>query len=144
MISKLSGGGALPPKVVLARAKYKVLLAWGTLRILTLCLLARKFRFPWLMAPFKVTCVVPLLQAANIAVSLQSQETSLRTLYFSCWACLIALYGFCDFIWSWSCRSSIMLMQYLSSETPPAGANPIVINLAGTAHVIGIAWFNSY
>ncbi|TKE94585.1 HPP family protein [Vibrio sp. F12] len=132
MINKLSGGGALPPKASISQLIKGFI--GGTLGILTLCLLAESSGFPWLMAPFGATCVLlfsvptsPLAQPRNVIAGH----------FISAAVGLIALYGFGDSYLTMAIAvgSSIMLMQYCRAVHPPAGANPIVIALAGTAHV---------
>ncbi len=127
MISKLSGGGALPPKASISQLIKGFI--GGTLGILTLCLSAESSGFPWLMAPFGATCV--LLFAVPTSPLAQPRH------FISAAVGLIALYGFGDSYLTMAIAvgSSIMLMQYFRAVHPPAGANPIVIALAGTAHV---------
>ena len=132
MISKLSGGGNLPPKASI-RQLVKGFIG-GTLGILILCLLAESSGFPWLMAPFGATCV---LLFAVPASPLAQPRNVIAGHFISSAVGLIALYGFGDSYVAMAIAvgSSIMLMQYFRAVHPPAGANPIVIALAGTAHV---------
>ncbi|MDL5027694.1 HPP family protein [Vibrio sp. TMPB1044] len=131
MIQKLIGGGELPPKATLNQLLKGFV--GGTVGILILCLLAEQSQVPWLMAPFGATCVLlfavptsPLAQPRNIIAGH----------FISAAVGLAALYGFGDsyLVMSLAVGSAIFLMQYFRAVHPPAGANPIVIALAGTAH----------
>lgn len=131
-MDKLKGGGSIPP-----RAPYLQLLKGligGTLGILSLCLLSQYSGDPWLMAPFGATCVLlfavptsPLAQPRNvIGGHLISASVGLA-----------ALYGLGDsyIVMSMAVGVAIMAMQFLRAVHPPAGANPIVIILAGKSAV---------
>ncbi|EOX4357309.1 HPP family protein [Vibrio cholerae] len=131
-MSKFRGGGSLPPKpssVQLLKG-----LVGGTLGILCLCILGDYSGSPWLMAPFGATCVLlfavpisPLAQPRNvIGGHLISASIGLAALY--------AL-GDSYVVMSLAVGVSIMTMQYLRAVHPPAGANPIVIILAGKSIV---------
>ncbi|WP_373960212.1 HPP family protein [Vibrio gigantis] len=132
MIRKLTGGGELPPKATLSQLLKGFV--GGTVGILILCLLAEQSQVPWLMAPFGATCVLlfavpasPLAQPRNIIAGH----------FISAAVGLLALYGFGDsyLVMSFAVGSAIFLMQYFRAVHPPAGANPIVIALAGTSLV---------
>lgn len=132
MSNRLSGGGALPPKAGTAQ-KIKGFIG-GTAGILVLSLLAEYSGIPWLMAPFGATCVLlfavptsPLAQPRNIVLGH----------FISAAVGLSALYTFGDsyIVMAIAVGTAIMLMQHFRAVHPPAGANPIVIALAGTANV---------
>ncbi|NOH95836.1 HPP family protein [Vibrio sp. 99-70-13A1] len=132
MMEKLKGGGALPPQPTFSQV-FKGFLG-GTLGILVLSLLAEYSGSPWLMAPFGATCVLifavpssPLAQPRNV----------IGGHFISAAVGLVALYGFGDsyIVLSLSVGTAIMLMQYFRVLHPPAGANPIVVILAGTSAV---------
>ncbi|MCF7505156.1 MULTISPECIES: HPP family protein [Vibrio] len=132
MMKKLIGGGELPPRATLSQLIKGFV--GGTVGILFLCLLAEQSEVPWLMAPFGATCVLlfavptsPLAQPRNIIAGH----------FISAAVGLIALYGFGDsyLVMAMAVGSAIMLMQYFRAVHPPAGANPIVIALAGTSAV---------
>ncbi|WP_375748292.1 HPP family protein [Vibrio sp. HN007] len=129
---KLNGGGVLPPKSTgLQLAKGFI---GGTLGILVLSLLGQYSGTPWLMAPFGATCVLlfavpssPLAQPRNV----------IGGHFVAALVGLIALYAFGDsiYVMSLAVGFAIVLMQLLRMVHPPAGANPIVIILAGTVAV---------
>ena len=132
MRSRLSGGGALPPKAD-AMQKLKGFVG-GTAGILVLSLLADYSGIPWLMAPFGATCVLlfavptsPLAQPRNIVLGH----------FISAAVGLSALFAFGDsyVVMAIAVGTAIMLMQHFRAVHPPAGANPIVIALAGTANI---------
>lgn len=132
MMRKLIGGGELPPKATLSQLLKGFI--GGTLGILILCMLAEQSQVPWLMAPFGATCVLlfavptsPLAQPRNIIAGH----------FISATVGLAALYSFGDsyLVMSVAVGSAIFLMQYFRAVHPPAGANPIVIALAGTSLV---------
>ena len=132
MIKKLIGGEKLPPKATLNQLLKGFV--GGTVGILILCLLAEQSQVPWLMAPFGATCVLlfavptsPLAQPRNIIAGH----------FISAAVGLVALYGVGDsyLVMSLAVGSAIFLMQYFRTVHPPAGANPIVISLAGTSLV---------
>nr|WP_269117714.1 HPP family protein [Vibrio cincinnatiensis] len=131
-MKKLKGGGSLPPRPSLLQLSKG--LVGGTLGILCLCLLGQYSGVPWLMAPFGATCVIlfaaptsPLAQPRNVIGG------HLITASVG----LIALYGFGDsfLVLSVAVGVSIMLMQFFRAVHPPAGANPVVVILAGKAAV---------
>ncbi|MBI6549671.1 HPP family protein [Xenorhabdus lircayensis] len=127
-MSKLRGGGGLPPRpdfVQLIKG-----LSGGFLGILVLSYLSQTTEYPWLMAPFGATCVIlfaapasPLAQPRNIIGGhLLATAVGLLTLY-SLGDSLIVM--------SLAVGIAIMLMQLFRVVHPPAGANPLVIFLAG-------------
>ena len=106
----------------------------GTLGILILSLLSQYSDIPWLMAPFGATCVLlfavpasPLAQPRNVIGGHLIAAT----------VGLIMLYALGDSftVMSFAVGIAIMTMQYFRAVHPPAGANPIVIILAGTSAV---------
>lgn len=132
MRNRLSGGGALPPKANLIQ-KVKGFMG-GTAGILVLSLLADYSGIPWLMAPFGATCVLlfavptsPLAQPRNIVLGH----------FISAAVGLVALFMFGDsyIVMAIAVGTAIMLMQHCRAIHPPAGANPIVIALAGSANI---------
>lgn len=133
-MSKLRGGGSLPPKPKTLQL-FKGLIG-GFAGILILAYLSQSTGVPWLMAPFGATCVIlfavpasPLAQPRNvIAGHLITSAVGLAVLY-----------GLGDSIVAMSLAVgvAIMLMQYFRSVHPPAGANPLVIIMAGK-DLIGI------
>ncbi|GGP67201.1 hypothetical protein GCM10009347_35820 [Shewanella algicola] len=131
-MSKLKGGGSLPPRPSLLQL-LKGLIG-GTLGILCLCLLGQYSEVPWLMAPFGATCVIlfaaptsPLAQPRNV----------IGGHFIAASVGLAALYGLGDsyITMSVAVGVAIMAMQFLRAVHPPAGANPIVIILAGKSAV---------
>ncbi|MFA0567488.1 HPP family protein [Vibrio gallaecicus] len=132
MMDKLKGGGALPPQPTFSQILKGFV--GGTLGILVLSLLAEYSGSPWLMAPFGATCVLifavpssPLAQPRNV----------IGGHFISAAVGLLALYGLGDsyIVLSFAVGTAIMLMQFLRVVHPPAGANPIVVILAGTSAV---------
>ncbi|MDC9580561.1 HPP family protein [Xenorhabdus sp. PR6a] len=127
-MSKLRGGGVLPPKPDFIQL-IKGLLG-GFLGILVLSYLSQTTEYPWLMAPFGATCVIlfavpasPLAQPRNvIGGHLLATAVGIITLY---------TLGNALIVMSLSVGIAIMLMQLLRVVHPPAGANPLVIFLAG-------------
>lgn len=131
-MKRLQGGGALPPKPTMAQLLRG--LVGSALGILTICILGQSTGEPWLMAPFGATCVLlfavptsPLAQPRNVIGGHLLSAT----------VGLIALYGFGDSIMVLGLAVGIatMLMQYFRAVHPPAGANPLVIILAGQGAV---------
>ena len=125
---RLQGGGTLPPKPTMTQLLKG--LVGSTLGILAVCLLGQSTGFPWLMAPFGATCVLlfavptsPLAQPRNVIGGHMISAT----------VGLIALYGFGDsmMVLALAVGIATLLMQYFRAVHPPAGANPLVIILAG-------------
>ncbi|MDC9594744.1 HPP family protein [Xenorhabdus sp. IM139775] len=127
-MGKLSGGGVLPPKPDFIQL-IKGLLG-GFMGILVLGYLSQTTEYPWLMAPFGATCVIlfavpasPLAQPRNvIGGHLLATAVGLITLY---------TLGDALIVMSLAVGVAIMLMQLLRVVHPPAGANPLVVFLAG-------------
>lgn len=132
MRNRLSGGGVLPPKADTLQ-KFKGFIG-GTAGILVLSLLAEYSGIPWLMAPFGATCVLlfavptsPLAQPRNIVLGhFISAAVGLSALF---------MFGDSYLVMAIAVGTAIMLMQHFRAVHPPAGANPIVIALAGTTNV---------
>lgn len=131
-MKKLRGGGDLPPKPKLIQLMKG--LVGGFLGILALGALGQVTGVPWLMAPFGASCVIlfaaptsPLAQPRNVIGGHLITST----------VGLVALYGLGDsiLVMSLAVGVSIMLMQYCRAVHPPAGANPLVIILAGQGAV---------
>jgi CBS-domain-containing membrane protein len=131
-MKKLRGGGSLPPKPKFIQLMKG--LVGGFFGILTLGALSQLTETPWLMAPFGATCVI--LFAAPASPLAQPRNVIIGHLVTSAVG-LIALYGFGDsiIVMSLAVGVAIMLMQYLRVVHPPAGANPLVIILAGQGAV---------
>ncbi|WP_299580035.1 HPP family protein [uncultured Microbulbifer sp.] len=127
-MKKLRGGGALPPKPKLIQMIRGFI--GGFTSILLLGALGHLTGTPWLMAPFGATCV--LLFAAPASPLAQPRNVIAGHLITSTVG-LVALYGFGDsiLVMSLAVGVSIMQMQYFRAVHPPAGANPLVIILAG-------------
>lgn len=125
---KLRGGGSLPPKPTFIQLVKGF--TGGFLGILSLGYLGMSTEISWLMAPFGATCV--LLFAVPSSPLAQPRNVIAGHLICSLVG-LIALYGFGSsiFIMSLAVGVAIMSMQHLRSVHPPAGANPIVIIMAG-------------
>ncbi|MDN3612058.1 HPP family protein [Vibrio ostreicida] len=131
-MNKLKGGGSLPPRPSLLQLSKGFI--GGTLGVLCLCLLGHYSGVPWLMAPFGATCVIlfaaptsPLAQPRNV----------IGGHFITASIGLAALYGFGDsyIVMSLAVGVAIMAMQSLRAVHPPAGANPIMIILAGKSMV---------
>lgn len=131
-MNKLKGAGSPPPRPTLLQL-LKGLIG-GTLGILCLCLLGQYSGVPWLMAPFGATCVIlfaaptsPLAQPRNvIGGHLIAASVGLAALYGL---------GNSYIIMSLAVGVAIMAMQFFRALHPPAGANPILIILAGKSAV---------
>jgi CBS-domain-containing membrane protein len=131
-MQRFMGGGVLPPKAT----RLQILKGFigGTLGILIISLLSEYSGVPWLMAPFGATCVLlfavpnsPLAQPRNvIGGHLISTATGLAALYF---------FGDSVLVMSLAVGVAIALMQGLRLLHPPAGANPIVVFLAGASTI---------
>ncbi|MDE1474216.1 HPP family protein [Xenorhabdus bovienii] len=127
-MSKLRGGGGLPPKPDLVQLTKG--LSGGFLGILLLSYLSQTTEYPWLMAPFGATCAIlfaaptsPLAQPRNV-IGGHLLTTAVG---------LVALYtlGNSMIVMSLAVGIAIMLMQLFRVVHPPAGANPLVVLLAG-------------
>ncbi|RQW61366.1 HPP family protein [Vibrio viridaestus] len=138
-MNKLRGGGELPPKPSIIQV-VKGLIG-GSVGILILSLLGQYSGVPWLMAPFGATCVIlfaapasPLAQPRNvIGGHLITASVGLAALY---------LFGDSVVVLSLAVGVAIALMQWCRAVHPPAGANPIVIILAGKT-VVGLSFLIS-
>ncbi|MFC0228673.1 HPP family protein [Serratia aquatilis] len=133
---KFKGGGSLPPRPGVGQLLRGLI--GGSFGILVLCYLGQAAGVPWLMAPFGATCAIlfaaptsPLAQPRNVIAGHLITST----------VGLAALYGFGDsiFVMSLAVGVAIMLMQLLRAVHPPAGANPLVIILAGKS-VVGLSF----
>lgn len=135
-MKNMMGGGALPPRpkwVQVARG-----LVGGFLGILLLAVLGKSTGVPWLMAPFGASCVIlfaasssPFAQPRNVVGGhLVTSAVGMAALY---------LFGASPLVMALAVGLSIALMQLLRMVHPPAGANPVVILLAGKA-AIGISY----
>ncbi|MDC9621297.1 HPP family protein [Xenorhabdus sp. XENO-7] len=127
-MSKLKGGGGLPSKPDLVQLMKG--LSGGFLGILLLSYLSQATEYPWLMAPFGATCAIlfaaptsPLAQPRNV-IGGHLLTTAVG---------LVALYtlGNSMIVMSLAVGIAIMLMQLFRVVHPPAGANPLVVLLAG-------------
>lgn len=135
-MNKLKGGGSLPPRPSILQLSKGLI--GGSLGILCLCLLGQYSGVPWLMAPFGATCVIlfaaptsPLAQPRNvIGGHFIAASVGLAALY--------AL-GNSYIVMSFAVGVTIIAMQFLRAVHPPAGANPIVIMLAGKS-VVGLTF----
>ncbi|MBA0216210.1 HPP family protein [Pectobacterium brasiliense] len=131
-MKRLRGGGALPPKPTFIQLMKG--LVGGSIGVLILSYLGQSSGVPWLMAPFGATCVI--LFAASASPFAQPRNV-IGGHFITSAVGLIALYGFGDtlVVLSLSVGVAIMLMQYFRAVHPPAGANPLVIILAGKSAV---------
>ncbi|MCE0493891.1 HPP family protein [Vibrio salinus] len=135
-MNRLRGGGSLPSKPsYLQLAKGFI---GGSAGIFLLSVLGQYSGVPWLMAPFGATCVIlfaaptsPLAQPRNVIGG------HLITAFVG----IAALYGAGDslVVMSLAVGGAIVLMQFCRAVHPPAGANPIVIILAGKS-VVGFSF----
>lgn len=135
-MEKLKGGGSLPPRpnaVQLLKG-----FVGGFIGILMLGVLGQVVGVPWLMAPFGATCVI--LFAAPASPFAQPRNVIAGHL-ISATVGLVAIYGLGEslLVMSLAVGLAIMLMQLFRAVHPPAGANPLVIFLAGKG-VIGFSF----
>ena len=127
-MKKLSGGGELPKRPALKEI-FRGLLG-GFISIFGLTVLTDITTYPMLMAPFGATCVIlfaasasPLAQPRNvIGGHLVSAFIGLLALY---------LFGNSALVMAFSVGAAIAAMQFFRVVHPPAGANPLVIIMAG-------------
>lgn len=135
-MGNLKGGGNLPPKPTIVQL-LKGLIG-GIISILLLSYLGQISGTPWIMAPFGATCV--LLFTAPASPFAQPRNVIAGHLITSVVG-LAALYGFGDsiLVMSFAVGIAIMAMQFFRAVHPPAGANPLVIILAGKS-VIGLSF----
>lgn len=125
---RLSGGGKLTPPA----GAYEVFRGFigGTLGILLVASLAMWSGTPWIIAPFGATCVLlfalprsPLAQPRNVVFG--HLVSALSGLVF------INLIGDSTISMALSVGCAIAAMQVLRITHAPAGANPLVIFMAG-------------
>lgn len=129
-MSKFSGGGKLAP-----RPNAKAIMTGfigGFVGILSLALLTNWSGYPLLMAPFGATCVI-LFTAA--AAPFAQPRNVIGGHFISALVGLVALYflGQGPIIMAFAVATAIATMQFLRVVHPPAGANPLVILMAGSA-----------
>jgi CBS-domain-containing membrane protein len=129
-MGKFSGGGQLVP-----RPNAKAIMTGfvgGFMGILCLSLLTNWSGYPLLMAPFGATCVI-LFTAA--AAPFAQPRNVIGGHFISALVGLIALYFFGQgpIIMALAVATAIAAMQWLRVVHPPAGANPLVILMAGSA-----------
>lgn len=131
-MQRFKGGGPLPPKATLLQLSKGLI--GGFLGILSLSLLSQYTTIPWLMAPFGATCV--LLFAVPSSPLAQPRNVILGHLITASVG-LVVLYGLgnSSVMIGLAVGLGIMLMQFFRAVHPPAGANPIVIILAGKSAV---------
>lgn len=128
-MGKLSGGGNLPPKPKLTELLRGFI--GGFIGILGLGLLSTLVNQPMLMAPFGASCVI--LFAASGSPFAQPRNV-IGGHFVSTLIGLIALYTLGDnmAVMATSVGLAIAAMQFFRVVHPPAGANPLVIIMAGT------------
>jgi CBS-domain-containing membrane protein len=127
--SKMAGSGRSPLKVVPKTAFLG--LCGGFIAIGILALLTDITSYMWLMAPFGASCVLafgvwdaPLSQPRNI-VGGHLVSTSIGLILFH-------LFGNEVWVIALGIGLSIALMHVTRTTHPPAGADPIVVILAGS------------
>ncbi len=128
-MSKFSGGGKLVP-----RPNAKAIMTGfvgGFMGILCLSLLTNWSGYPLLMAPFGATCVI-LFTAA--AAPFAQPRNVIGGHFISALVGLIALYFFGQgpIVMALAVATAIAAMQFFRVVHPPAGANPLVILMAGS------------
>ncbi|PHM35802.1 HPP family protein [Xenorhabdus innexi] len=131
-MSKLKGGGKLPSKPSLSELMKG--LAGGFLGILMLGYLSQATEFRWLMAPFGATCVILFVAPAS---PLSQPRNIIGGHFLTTLVGLIALYtlGNSMMVMALAVGAAIMLMQWFRMVHPPAGANPLLVLLAGQGAV---------
>lgn len=127
-MKRLSGGGSLPQKPSLSELQRGFF--GGFISILGLAGLST-LGHPFLMAPFGATCVI--LFAASAAPFAQPRNVIGGHLV-SVFVGLVALFLLGDGIFSMALAVGLAIasMQYLRVVHPPAGANPLVVIMAGS------------
>lgn len=135
-MANLKGGGSLPPRPSVALL-LKGLIG-GFVGILVLSYLGDISGVPWIMAPFGATCAI--LFAAPTSPLAQPRNVIGGHLITSSVG-LAALYGLGDsiLVMSLAVGVAIMMMQFFRAVHPPAGANPLIIILAGQ-NIIGLSF----
>ncbi|WP_438462147.1 HPP family protein [Marinomonas sp. PE14-40] len=129
-MGRFSGGGKLVPK-----PDAKVIATGfigGFVGILSLALLTNWSGYPLLMAPFGATCVI-LFTAA--AAPFAQPRNVIGGHFISALVGLVALYFFGQgpIVMAFAVATAIAAMQFFRAVHPPAGANPLVILMAGSA-----------
>ncbi|KJZ16076.1 membrane protein [Marinomonas sp. S3726] len=129
-MGRFSGGGKLVPKPD-AKAIATGFIG-GFVGILSLALLTSWSGYPLLMAPFGATCVI-LFTAA--AAPFAQPRNVIGGHFISALVGLIALYFFGQgpIVMAFAVATAIAAMQFFRAVHPPAGANPLVILMAGSA-----------
>ncbi len=133
MKNKLSGGGSLPPRpgtTAILRG-----FVGGFIGIFCLAMLGSLTPYPFLMAPFGATCVIlfaasalPVAQPRNVVGGhFLSAAVGFAGFY------LYTLIGNDIVAMSVAVGVAIAGMQFFRVVHPPAGANPLVIIMAGVA-----------
>lgn len=129
-MAKFSGGGTLLP-----RPNSKAIMTGfigGFVGILSLSLLTKWLGYPLVMAPFGATCVILFTAAAS---PFAQPRNVIGGHFISALVGLIALYFFGQgpIIMALAVATAIAAMQFFRVVHPPAGANPLVILIAGSA-----------
>ncbi|MGB0941122.1 MAG: HPP family protein [Marinomonas sp.] len=129
-MGRFSGGGKLVPKPD-AKAIATGFIG-GFVGILSLALLTSWSNYPLLMAPFGATCVI-LFTAA--AAPFAQPRNVIGGHFISALVGLVALYFFGQgpIVMAFAVATAIAAMQFFRAVHPPAGANPLVILMAGSA-----------
>lgn len=127
---KFSGGGKL-----ISRPDSQAIMTGfvgGFVGILSLALLTKWLGYPLLMAPFGATCVI-LFTAA--AAPFAQPRNVIGGHFISALVGLVALYFFGQgpIVMALGVATAIAAMQFFRVVHPPAGANPLVILMAGSA-----------
>lgn len=129
-MQKFSGGGKLAPKP----SGHAIMTGFvgGFIGILSLALLGNLFGNPLIMAPFGATCVI-LFTAAGSPFA--QPRNVIGGHFISALVGLVALYFFGQgpIIMAFAVATAIAAMQFLRVVHPPAGANPLVVLMAGSA-----------
>ncbi|MBQ4852398.1 HPP family protein [Pseudoalteromonas sp. MMG012] len=130
-MKKLSGGGALPPKVNFIELLRGFV--GGFVGILGLCFITSIAGYPLLMAPFGATCVILFAAAAS---PLAQPRNVIGGHFISALIGILALltFGTNPWVMALSVGLAIVAMQFFRVVHPPAGANPLVILMAGSYH----------
>ena len=127
-MKKIFGGGNLPYPV----HAYEVFrgLIGGILGITTVSYLGSFSGVPWIIAPFGATCV--LLFAAPLTPLAQPRNVVFGHLVSAfCGLFFFNIFGNSPFVMAVAVGTAIAAMQLLRVTHAPAGANPIVIFMAG-------------
>ncbi|MDD0973035.1 MAG: HPP family protein [Hafnia sp.] len=129
-IGKMAGGSPLPPRPA-ARMVWNGLIG-GLLGISVIAILTQSFGLPFMMAPLGATCV--LLFAAPDAPLAQPRNVIVGHLLSSFVGIVVAKYlGVTPLYMGLAVGAAIALMQVTRTLHAPAGADPLVILLAGGA-----------